>query len=400
MGGSERHMRAGRRGLLRMLLCVGLALCATPPLMAQEQAKKPTRKEVMAQRRERMKEVRRLLVERKNKVVAARKEQLQEKRDELLTEAEAARMKADSIMSLRNQRITTDTLWVARPQQTWTFRAKTDMLGDLLHIRARDLDGNQTNYFLANDPKMTLGVMANYRGVSLSLSFSPNKLLSDLSDMASTINYYSNTVGFDVNFEKIDAFRGRTSLQSRRRKLENTNLRSFSASGYYVFNGKKFSYPAVFNSTWVQNRSAGSFLVQANFSTGRLKIGDPIDEGYQYKAQLNRIDINSFSIGAGYGYNLVAGRHWLIHATAQPSMMVWKNYRLHTMTQTGTEQREKMPSNHLNVFIVGRLGAIYSWNRYFIGLTSVVQTSKTGRDSDISLTDTKWKGRAFFGWRM
>ena len=231
MGGSERLTGAWRQRLCRVLLCAGLALCSAPPLMAQEQAKKPTRKEVMAQRRERMKEVRRLLVERKNKVVAAKKEQLQEKRDELLSQAEVARVKADSILSLRNEKITTDTLWVARPQQTWTFRAKTDMTGDLMHIRARDLDGNQTNYYLANDPKMTLGVMANYRGVSLSLSFSPNKLLSDLSDMVSAINYYSNTVGFDLNFEKIDAFRGRTSLQSHRRKLENTNRRSFSAIG-------------------------------------------------------------------------------------------------------------------------------------------------------------------------
>ena len=342
------------------------------------------------------------LQEKKEQIV----QNIQEKIDSLKPKAEEAMIKADSILDVRNAKITTDTFYVARPQETWTFRAKVDGFGEMMHLRFADMAGNKGNYYLNADPKITLGIMANYRGISASFSLSPSKILSDISDMMSAINYYNNTFGIDFTFEKVNAFRGRTNLQSKTHKLSSaTNMRQLAITGYYVFNGKRFSLPAVFNSTWVQKRSAGSFLVQAAFNTGRVKIGDDLETNVDVLSIPNRIDMNSFAIGAGYGYNLVAGKHWLLHGTAQPSLMVWQNYKLHT-TETNTETGEKaeevnkMDTGRLNFFIVGRLGAIYSWERYFIGLTSVIQHSKSGKDSDFALRDTQWQVRAFFGWRV
>lgn len=328
------------------------------------------------------------------------KENVQEKIDSLKPKAEEAMIKADSILSVRNAKITTDTFYVARPPETWTFRFKTDGFGDFMHLRATDMEGNAGNYYLTADPKVTLGVMANYRGISLSLSLSPSKILSDISDMMTAFNYYSNTFGIDATFEKVESFHGRTSLQAHSHKLHNTNMRQFNLMGYYVFNGKRFSLPAVFNSTWVQRRSAGSFFVQANFNTGRIKIGDNLDSEHSFASSLNRIDMNAFSLGAGYGYNLVAGKHWLLHATVQPSFMVWNNYKLHTTNSEGKEEVNKMATDRINFFVVGRIGAIYSWNKYFLGLTSVVQHSKCGKDNDFAMRDTQWQARAFFGWRI
>ena len=327
---------------------------------------------------------------------------IQEKIDSLKPKAEEAMIKADSILDVRNSKITTDTFYVARPQETWTFRAKVDGFGEMMHLRSVDKTGTKGNYYLNADPKITLGIMANYRGISASFSLSPSKMLSDISDMMSAINYYSNTFGIDFTFEKVNAFRGRTNLESNTHKLSSaTNMRQFALTGYYVFNGKKFSLPAVFNSTWVQKRSAGSFLVQAAFNTGRVKIGDDLDTDASVASIPNRIDMNSFAIGAGYGYNLIAGKHWLLHGTVQPSIMIWQNYKLHTTEKsTGVDEVNKMDTDRLNFFIVGRLGAIYSWDRYFIGLTSVIQHSKSGKDSDFALRDTQWQARAFFGWRL
>ena len=87
---------------------------------------------------------------------------IQEKIDSLKPKVEEAMIKADSVLDVRNAKITTDTLWVARPQETWTFRAKTDVFGDFMHIRAVDMAGNKGNYYLSADPKVTLGIMANY----------------------------------------------------------------------------------------------------------------------------------------------------------------------------------------------------------------------------------------------
>ena len=101
---------------------------------------------------------------------------IQGKIDSLKPKAEEAMIKADSILDVRNAKITTDTFYVARPQETWTFRAKTDVFGDMMHIRAVDMGGNKGNYYLNADPKVTLGIMANYRGISASFSLSPSPL--------------------------------------------------------------------------------------------------------------------------------------------------------------------------------------------------------------------------------
>jgi len=383
--------------LLSIIIVVFLPLChiSAQDNDADTEQVSDTTKNLKEKIREKKEQIIENLQEKKDKIAG----QIQETKQELKIKGEDAMIKADSALTVRNSKITTDTFYVARPIETWTFRAKGDAFADVMHLRAVNAGGNEGNYYLSSDPKITLGMMANYRGISASISLSPSKILNEISDMVSAINYYNNTFGVDLTFEKVDAFRGRTSLGGKRHKLHNTNMRSLAVNGYYVFNGKRFSLPAVFNSTWIQKRSAGSFLVQAAFATGRLKIGDNLDDQRIYKYDINRIDMNSFSLGAGYGYNLVAGKHWLFHATLQPSVMIWRNYNLHTTDDNGTEETNKMEGN-LNIFLVGRAGVIYSWDRYFIGATSVVQHSKTGKDSDFSLRDTQWQVRAFFGWRM
>lgn len=332
---------------------------------------------------------------------AEKKERLRARAGEMKERGMAAKVKADSVLDARNARVRTDTMWVARPQCTWTFRGKADMIGDVIHLRTGDESGNPSDYYLTARPKVTMGASANYRGISLSLSFSPTKWLSDISDIISSLNYYSNQFGGEVTMELIDEFDGHSELLGRRTRLDNTTLRAVTASGYYVLNGRRFSYPAVFNSTWEQRRSAGSVVVQANFNWERLKMGNPAEmDAEAYDNVLNRIDMRSVSIGVGYGYNLVLPPHWLIHLTAQPSVMLWKSFKLHLTDGEGGAMVEKMPSGHFNLHMTGRVGATYSWSKYFLGITGVVHSIKTGRDADISVRDTKWQGRAFFGLRM
>ena len=333
-------------------------------------------------------------IKNKKKKIAEKSALLKERGIEMKTQA-------DSLLDIRNARVTTDTLWVARPQCTWTLRAKTDIIGDMIHIHTGDESGNPSDYYMTAHPKMTMGMSANYRGISLSMSFSPTKLLSDISDIVSSLNYYSNQFGGDLTLGKIDEFNGRTGLIGKSRRLDNTTLRSFTASGYYVFNGQRFSYPAVFNSTWEQKRSAGSFIAQANFNWGKLKMGNPTEmDAMAYKDVLNRISMRSVSIGVGYGYNYVLPPHWLMHITVQPSFMLWENYKLYLTDTDGNGFSEKMPSNHFNLHLTARIGATYSWEQYFLGVTGVVHSIKTGRNKDISVTDTKWKVRAFLGVRL
>lgn len=323
-------------------------------------------------------------------------ERLAAKGERALEKGRKAKRVADWLLDTWRARVTTDTLWVARPQCTWTFKAKTDLLGDIIHLHTGELSKHGvSDYYLTARPKMTLGVSANYKGLSLALSFSPTNMLRDMSDFVSSLNYYSNRYGIDLSLERIDEFKGHSELLGERERLDKTTLRSFAASAYYVFNGRRFSYPAVFNSSWEQRRSAGSFIVQANFDWGRLRIGNQ----QQYDV-LHRLDTRSLSLGAGYGYNLVLPPHWLIHLTVLPSIMLWKDYRIYMTDEEGDGLSERMHSKHLNIHLTARIGATYSWSRFFVGATGIVHSVRTGLDDGISMSDTRWKTRAFFGVRL
>ena len=294
-----------------------------------------------------------------------------------------------------------DTEYIGRPDLLWTVKLKGNIGGSQFNNYGK-YAGESMRGKLKSDDMRTIGVEVGYSGLSLGFSINPTSNSKKYKDEEFTMNYYDNHFGFDVEYQHIKSFHGYQNSLGERWPVEKGDMKmnNLRINGYYVFNGKRFSLPAVFNSTWVQRRSAGSFFVQANFNTGRIKIGDNLDSEHSFASSLNRIDMNAFSLGAGYGYNLVAGKHWLLHATVQPSFMVWNNYKLHTTNSEGQEEVNKMATDRINFFVVGRIGAIYSWNKYFLGLTSVVQHSKCGKDNDFAMRDTQWQARAFFGWRI
>ena len=312
------------------------------------------------------------------------------------------RQRADSIIDA-HRKVTTDTAYVARPVQPLTLRFKTDGFGNEFEIRGnvpeRSID---MLTMIRADMKCTLGVTANYRGISVALSLNPDKLLRRTSNTEYNVNYYNNRYGADLTYSDIHEFSANTVLNGVRHSYDmtDTHLLGLSANVYYVFNSKRFSYPAVFNHSWIQKRSAGSLLVAASFYRADLK--SDFKGSQEVFAGGKEMDMTHVSVGVGYGYNYVAGKHWLLHLSAQPSIMVWKNYTLSFVPDelTGETVKAKLPARFPEVYVLGRVGATYNWDKYFVGMTGVVQTSKVGRDYDFSLRNTLWKGRAYFGIRL
>ena len=108
----------------------------------------------------------------------------------------------------------------------------------------------------------------------------------------------------------------------------------------------------------------------------------------------SRTTMNTFAIGGGYGYNLVAGK-WLFHASAQPSLIVFNDIDI---KENGVSRDGKtyFPELITNT----RVAIIYNFSRkYFVGSTFLFNTTLLG-DNDDYTRQTKWRARAFFGWRL
>lgn len=84
---------------------------------------------------------------------------------------------------------------------------------------------------------------------------------------------------------------------------ESATLRSFSVDGYYVFNHKKFAYPAVYKAGLVQRRTTGSWMLTASFMRGSLH-----NSPRAALSSFNLLDCFTtmqISLGGGYSANFV-----------------------------------------------------------------------------------------------
>ena len=241
--------------------------------------------------------------------------------------------------------------------------------------------------------KYTVSLSAAYRGLSLSVAMNPAHLAGEKKDYELNMNAYGNKLGADVIFHSAKTFEGNVHTQrgdiSIPAGLISQNMLTLNA--YYAFNGRRFSYPAVFSQSWMQKRSCGSLMLGASFMGGVLKarhddvIGNPE----------SRLSILCVGLGAGYGYNLVLRHGWLIHLSALPELVVYSRSRL-----TTGDSRTRMHYRFPNIIAVGRIAVIRHFGRYFAGFTSVVNTSQLGDRDELLLNITKWRARIFIGIKI
>ena len=107
-----------------------------------------------------------------------------------------------------------------------------------------------------------------------------------------------------------------------------------------------------------------------------------------------RTTMNTFAIGGGYGYNLVAGK-WLFHASAQPSLIVFSDIDIE---ENGMKRDGK--THFPEVITNTRAAIVYNFSqKYFAGSTFLFNTTLLG-DNDDYTRQTKWRARAFVGVRL
>lgn len=320
--------------------------------------------------------------------------------------------------TLQHRRPTTDTLYVTRPKQPWTIQARCDL--KRTYFSTDDAyEGYHFKYYFQNDFNTSVGASVNYRGLSLSLSFSPKNVFTGIKDKEFNFNYYNNRFGVDLAYSNIKHFRGSRNFSnlfggsSGKDNLGDTHLHSASLNAYYVFNYRRFSYPAAFNNTWIQKKSAGSLVAGTTVYIGKCSVDLSVmtpERVENLPLMADVVRMRYVSLNLGYAYNWVPNRHWLLHASAVPGLMIWKNYsadiaKLSTnpTTQEVTSEHystERWPKRFNDVVATLRFGATYTWENYFVGGTVVKQLEYIGDRDKATFYGGRWKIRFYFGLRL
>ena len=149
------------------------------------------------------------------------------------------------------------------------------------------------------------------------------------------LSLYSSMLGLDIYYRKTgndykirqlylgkdintDAIRG-TDFGGLTSTIKGFNL-------YYIFNHRRFSYPAAFSQSTIQRRSAGSPLLGIGYTQHSLDVNwgelnrvisnrlgnqvpaNPIDSTLMF----SEVKYTDISISGGYAYNWVFARNWVL----------------------------------------------------------------------------------------
>lgn len=295
----------------------------------------------------------------------------------------------DSVLTKRYWRANIDTGYVTRPTTKWTLTGRMNVSG--ARITA---EGRQPHHFeskLQADYKATLSVGVSYLGLSLNLSLNPAKLSGKYNDYEIGFRSYGKRFGYEITYQDARNFKGWQEVDGERRDITTSDdmfrLRTLNANAYYVFNSRRFSYPAAFSHSYIQRRSAGSVLLALS---GQGQHGE-VNHDTQIKFKMTNI-----GIGAGYGYNYVPAQSWLLHISALPTFIVYTNTSI-TMDDTEVPLHYHFPE----VIITGRGAIVKQIGRNkFAGFSMVYHFTGIGHKDDLSVHNEKWLTRLYFGFRL
>ncbi|MBO4430527.1 MAG: DUF4421 family protein [Bacteroidaceae bacterium] len=304
---------------------------------------------------------------------------------------EVMRERVDSVLRKNYEKGSYDTLYMKRPDSRLTLKLRANLSGYYQHSTFTE-NGIHYNAKVNTDTRGTLSAAATYYGVTAGLSLNPARLAGKNKDMEFNINAYGNRFGVEASYQDSKTLSGDINYNNGSFHINkgDVKLTLVNVTGYYAFNYRHFSYPAAFTQSYIQKRSAGSWLLGATYQGGRIKATDDAPATMSQ----SRTTMNTFAVGGGYGYNLVAGK-WLFHGSAQPSLILFNDIDI---KENGVSRDGKtyFPELITNT----RVAIIYNFSRkYFVGSTFLFNTTLLG-DNDDYTRQTKWRARAFFGFRL
>ncbi len=209
------------------------------------------------------------------------------------------------------------------------------------------------------------------------------------------LSLYSSMLGCDLIYRRTgDDFRinyvtgfGQEAEMVEGHRNDGIRLSVTGAKVYYIFNHKRFSYPAAFAQSTVQRRSCGSWKLGASVTRHLMQFDHtelpaeissntrhPLSESFKF----NRIDYIDYSLSVGYAYNWVFRKNWLFCASLSPAIG-YKQMKSDTFRETPTEEEEErnvvlraLDLNNFNFNATLRLGLVWNNTRNFGGLSLIL----------------------------
>ena len=225
-----------------------------------------------------------------------------------------------------------DRRYIDAPEKPWQLILRGNVSQTVVSMKTQgDMAGEEysANPHLKTTPSQYVGLWAGYRGYGLGYTFNVG------GDKGSyfTIGATGGSYGINVRIHSFDNSTPNFNLNSSLIAEEDLDtwqtlkltdpihVKTIIADGYYMFNGKKFSYAAAYDQSVIQKRSAGSLMAGLMYNYTDIDYASDLNGDIIYAMEgLGRMKLWQGSVGVGYAYNWVPARGLLINILAMPML--------------------------------------------------------------------------------
>lgn len=207
------------------------------------------------------------------------------------------------------------------------------------------------------------------------------------------ISLYSSQIGVDLFYRKNGDYRvhrmdlGKDINTKAMRDAEfdgmETSIKGFNL--YYIFNHRKFSYPAAYSQSTIQRRSVGSPMVGIGYTHHSLdfdwqQLRDLMDERTGSTAAskdlgeslvASKVNYTDLSFSGGYAYNWVFARNWLFDISMMGAVAYKKSKSDTEKSGLLSFKFMDFKFNNFNMDGIFRAGIVWNNMRWFWGANTI-----------------------------
>ena len=223
-----------------------------------------------------------------------------------------------------------DRNYIDAPEKPWQLIAKGNVNQTIVSMNA---DGNilgvdySARPYLKPQPSQYVGFWAGYRGYGIGYTVNVG------GDKGSNLVFGATggAYGVNVRIHSFDNSNPSINLNSELlseeeqetwddvQLIDPIHVRTVIADGYYMFNGKKFSYAAAYDQSVIQKRSAGSLMAGLMYNYTHIDYATDLNGDLVYLMHgLGKVKLWQGSAGVGYAYNWVPARGLLVNVMLMP----------------------------------------------------------------------------------
>ena len=333
---------------------------------------------------------------------------------------------------------TVDRSYIEQPKQSWAIEARTTLNQTTLKVTSTwdDLEDGPTDLWMKskNGLSTSAGLWLGYRGYG----FGYSKEFGKTSGSTLTFGAMGGSFGINLRISSYNSDMPDVYVDGKKVSSydgdddhldDPVKVRTLFLDGYYMFNGKHFSYAAAYDNSLIQKRSAGSIVVGGMYCHSRADYST--DSNWMLTLLMlgmGKMKFTQGSIGAGYAYNWVPARGWLVSVMAIPMLTFYNRttkymYNLRfsnphvedwdalsqdeildlladpETTILTVNEREEMSPNKVKLNLDARMSVVYNFDRWYLRVYGHYNQFSFGSDF-VSGRVTDWTANASLGFRF